>query len=120
MAATFETVDDYIAGSADDVRERLDEVRRAIVAMVPGAGEVISYGMPTITLDGRRLVHFAGWKHYISIYPAPDGDADFERDIARYRAAQSTLRFPHAEPLPVELVERVVMLLVEQSSGSEH
>lgn len=92
----------------------LQEIRRRALAAVPGTGERISYGIPTITLDGHYVVYFAAWKHHISVYPVPDGDEDFEREIAPFRAAKGTLKFPLAKPIPFELIEKAATLLAER------
>lgn len=67
--------------------------------------------MPTMTLDGRKLVHFAAWKQHTSVYPVPTGDEAFDREIAPYRAAKGTARFPLGAPIPHELIGRLVTLL---------
>lgn len=105
-------MDGYIEAFPDDVRDRLTDIRRRIHAAVPGLTETISYQMPTFNLDGRPLVHMAAWKRYISLYPAPAGDEEFERAAAPYRAQRSTLRFPHNQPVPYGLVDRLLELLV--------
>ena len=95
------TVDGYIAALDDaEARRRLTEIRRAIHAAIPDVVESISYDMPTFTTGGRRL-HVAAWKHHIAIYPVPTGDDAFEQDIAPYRAARSTARFPRRRPAAV-------------------
>jgi uncharacterized protein YdhG (YjbR/CyaY superfamily) len=104
-------VDGYISGYPEDVRVRLEEIRRRILAAVPGCGEAITYKMPTITLDGSSLVHFAAWKHHTALYSIPAGDGDFERAIAPYRGDKDAAKFPHAEPVPYDLVVRLVQLL---------
>jgi uncharacterized protein YdhG (YjbR/CyaY superfamily) len=111
------TVDDYIASFPDEVQVALEEVRRTIRTVVPSAGETISYRIPSITLDGAHLVYFAAWKHHISVYPVPAGDEAFEREIAPYRASKGTVRFPLGKPVPCDLVERLVALLVNQRAG---
>ncbi len=114
MAESFETVDAYIASFPDDVRQSLEAVRQTLHAAVPGAGERISYQIPTLTLDDRSLVHFAGWKRHLSLYPGPDGDADLERELAPYRSGRGTLRFPLNEPMPLDVIARVARCLVDQ------
>jgi uncharacterized protein YdhG (YjbR/CyaY superfamily) len=101
------TIDAYLAGRPPDVREILDLVRSTLTAAAPGTTESISYGIPTLDLDGRYLLYFAGWKHHISIYPIPPGDAALQRDLAPYRSEKSTLRFPLSKPIPYELIGRV-------------
>jgi uncharacterized protein YdhG (YjbR/CyaY superfamily) len=114
VAAQFATIDDYIGSFPEDVQIILAEIRRRIHDTVPAVAEIISYQLPTITLDGRSLVYFAAWKHHIAVYPIPAADAALARELAPYMAAKGTLRFPLREPIPYELIERVVALLVEQ------
>ncbi|MEU7820022.1 DUF1801 domain-containing protein [Catellatospora sp. NPDC049133] len=115
MAARFTTIDEYIDSFPEEVQDVLRQVRQTILAAAPAqAGQNISYGIPTITLDGRYLVYFAGWKHHVSVYPVPDGDASFEEVVAPYRAAKGTLRFPLREPIPYDVITRVTSALVER------
>jgi uncharacterized protein YdhG (YjbR/CyaY superfamily) len=107
-------MDDYIDTFPADVQAILQEVRRRIGSVVPTAEETISYGIPTFTIGGRYLVYFAGWKHHISVYPVPTGDATFEQEIEPYRAGKGTLKFPLSELIPYELIERGAVLLVEE------
>ena len=115
---TLISVDDYIATFPPEVRTVLAEVRRTLHAAVPGAEEAMRYDIPTLTLDGRSLVHFAGWKHHVSVYPVPDGDADYERAMAPHRSGASTAKFPLDEPIPLDLVGRIARLLAEQRRRS--
>jgi uncharacterized protein YdhG (YjbR/CyaY superfamily) len=70
--------------------------------------------MPTITLNGRDLVSFAAWKHHIGLYPLPAVDDALARELAPYRAAKSTVRFPLGQPMPYSLIARLVALHVQQ------
>ncbi|WP_028265773.1 iron chaperone [Arthrobacter sp. MA-N2] len=117
MAQHLESVDDYVASQPDEVQPILHEIRRRTLAVVPGASDRISYGIPTITLDGHYVVYFAAWKHHISVYPVPDGGEDFEREIAPFRAPKGTLKFPLGKPVPYELIEKVATLLAERERG---
>ena len=114
MAESFETVDAYISSFPDDVQQVLEDVRQALHAGAPGAAERISYQIPTLTLDGRSLVHFAGWKRHVSLYPGPEGDADLDRALAPYRSGRGTLRFPLSDPMPLDLIGRIARCLVDQ------
>lgn len=105
-------VDAYIAEFPDDVADLLRNVRAALHRGVPGGGEAIRYKMPTVTLDGRSIVHFAGWKKHLALYPKPMGDKDFERDIAPFVTETATVRFNLGEPIPYDLIERIAAELV--------
>jgi uncharacterized protein YdhG (YjbR/CyaY superfamily) len=115
----FGSVEEYIGSFPADVRAILEHVRRAILDAVPGAGEKISYQIPTITLGGRPLLYFAGWKHHISVYPAPAGDEALERRLGPYRSGKSTLKFPLSRPVPYDLIAQVAKLgLRRRQDGS--
>jgi uncharacterized protein YdhG (YjbR/CyaY superfamily) len=109
VATEFESVDDYISSFPEDVQAILQEVRRTIHQAVPGAEETIKYKMPTVTLQGKSLLHFAGWQHHIGLYPIPAGDPEFEQDIAPYRE-KATARFPLDKPIPYQLIQRLASL----------
>jgi uncharacterized protein YdhG (YjbR/CyaY superfamily) len=118
MAGQFATVDDYIRSFPEDVRATLERVRRTIRAVVPTGDEVISYEIPTVRLDGKYLVYFAGWKHHVSVYPIPAGDEAFQRDLAPYRAGKGTAKFALNRPVPYDLITRLVTLLVQERKGN--
>lgn len=118
MAEQFATIDDYISPVPEDVQVILEDVRRTIRNAAPTAGETISYRLPTITLNGRYLVSFAARTRHIAIYPVPTVDQAFEQELAPYRTAKSTLRFPLGQPLPHDLIARVLTLLVRHRVDS--
>jgi uncharacterized protein YdhG (YjbR/CyaY superfamily) len=108
------TVDEYVAALPEDVAAIVERLRGVVHEVVPGAGERISYGMPTFTLDGLPLVHVAAWKKHIALYPLPPMDDDLTADVAPYRGTPDTLRLPLGKPIPYELVGRVVGALLRQ------
>jgi uncharacterized protein YdhG (YjbR/CyaY superfamily) len=116
MARTdFKSVDEYIGSQPTAVRGVLEQVRSAIRKAVRGAEEVISYQIPAYKLHGRVVIYFAGWKQRYSIYPATGGLAEAFRDeIARYKVSKGTIRFPLSEPVPVELIGRIVKFRAQE------
>jgi uncharacterized protein YdhG (YjbR/CyaY superfamily) len=114
MATTdFGSVDEYIASFPEDVQEILQEVRATIRAVVPEPGEKISYQLPTITLDGKSLIYFSGWKNHISIYPIPPADDALANELEPYRSGKGTLKFPLKKPIPYDLIRRITEAFVE-------
>ncbi len=114
MAQPLVSIDDYIAGFSKDVQLILGTIRETIHESVPGAGETIAYQMPTITFDGRSLVHFAAWKKHIGLYPLPEVDDDLERELLPYATGKGTANFPLDRPIPYALIGRIVTRLLEQ------
>jgi len=115
----FGSVEEYIGSFPADVQVILQQVRRAILDAVPGAGETISYQIPTVTLGGRPLLYFAGWKHHISVYPAPAGNEALERRLGPYRSAKSTLKFPLSQPVPYDLIAQVAGLSLRRRQDGD-
>jgi uncharacterized protein YdhG (YjbR/CyaY superfamily) len=113
----FATVDDYIASQPAETQPILQEVRKRCHQAVPGAGEMISYGIPTITLDGHYVVYFAGWKHHLSVYPVPHGDEELQAEMAPYLTGKGTLNFPRGEPIPYDMIEKVAARLAAERQG---
>ncbi len=111
------TVDDYIAAQPPDRRDALHELRRLILAAVPGAIESISYEMPTYRFPNGHPVYFAGWKHHVSLHDIPAVDPDLEQEVGPYRSGKDTLRFPAAEPIPFDLVSRIVVAISNRSAS---
>lgn len=109
------TVDEYLNGFPDEARPLLDRVRAIILEVAPDAVEKIAYDMPAYALDGRRFVHFAGWKKWIALYPVYVGDPDYEEAIRPYRAAKDAVHFPYTRPLPEEIVRRIVTMLRDRA-----
>lgn len=103
-----QSVDDYIALQPPAVQIILERVRSTIRKAVPGAREVISYQMPTYTLDGARLLYFAVWKHHYALYAATEQVlAAFRDELASYEIDKGTIRFPLSAPVPVNLIARM-------------
>lgn len=103
----FSSIDEYIATFAPEIQARLEEVRATIRANAPGAFEKISYQMPTFDLKGN-LVHFAAFKNHIGFYPTPRGIEAFKDELAKYAGAKGSVQFPLDQPLPLELIGRIV------------
>src|SRR5687768_17385768 len=109
-----DSIDAYIAAFPPDIRERLEALRATIHAAAPDATEKISYQMPTFYLKGN-LVHFAAFAHHIGFYPAPSGITAFDAELARYKRAKGSVRFPLDEPLPLALVTKIVKFRVKEN-----
>lgn len=111
MAKTnFQSIDEYIAACPPESQDYLRQIRKLIRTLVPDAKERISYQIAAFERNGKNIIHFAGWKKHVSLYPVPAGSEAFERQIAKYVDGKGTVKFPLDEPLPIKLIERVIKL----------
>jgi uncharacterized protein YdhG (YjbR/CyaY superfamily) len=109
-------IDGYISQFSAGVQAILEQVRATIRHAAPEAKETISYMMPAFKQRGI-LVYFAAWKKHIGLYPPISGDKALEKAIARYAGPRGNLQFPLEEPIPYDLIERIVKLRVRQDGA---
>jgi uncharacterized protein YdhG (YjbR/CyaY superfamily) len=107
------SVDGYISQFPAGVRAILEKVRTTIRTAAPEAEETISYLMPAFKQHGM-LVYFAAWEKHIGLYPPVSGDKALEKAVARYAGPKGNLQFPLDQPVPYDLIERIVKLRVKQ------
>lgn len=108
---TFATVDDYIAAQSAEAQLRLRELRAIFRATLPEAVEVISYGLPTYKF-GAGFVYFGAAKRHCAIYgSAMHALAD---ELRGFDTAKGTVRFPLDQPIPAELVRKLMLATVAE------
>ena len=116
----FKSVDEYIASQPEAVQNVLERVRSTICKAVPGTEEVISYQIPTYKMNGRPVLHFAGWRQHYSLYPSNDRlVAAFKDALAPYEVNKGTIRFPLSEPVPVKLIEGIARFRAKEVAERE-
>ena len=109
------TIDQYIEDFPKGVQRKLHQMRRTIAKAAPEAREAISYRIPTFKLSGN-LVHFAAFSDHIGFYPTSSGVENFKKDLVAYETSRGTIRFPMDEPLPLDLVARIVTFRVVENT----
>jgi uncharacterized protein YdhG (YjbR/CyaY superfamily) len=108
------TVDQYIEGFPRQVQRKLQSIRSLVRRLAPEAQEKISYRMPAFSLNGN-LVYFAAFRNHIGLFPTASGVSAFAKELAKYEHGRGSIQFPIDEPLPMELIERIVKRRVEEN-----
>ena len=111
------SVDEYIDKFPSDVQERLQKVRTTIRKAAPReAREAIRYQVPTFVWNGN-LIHFAGYKNHIGIYPGSRPIEEFKDELTKYKTSKGTIQLPFDKPLPLDLITRIVKFNVKRFSA---
>lgn len=110
------SIDEYIAQFPQEIQEILNKLRQVIKESAPNTEEKISYGMPTFVLNGN-LVHFAACKNHIGFYPTPNGINAFQQELSGYKTSKGAVQFPIGEPIPYELVSKIVKFRVSENKS---
>src|SRR4029079_10443108 len=111
---TATTIDEYIAGFPPETQRILQELRSLIREHAPDATETISYAMAAFDLNGQHLVFFAGYPQHVGFYPIPSGMDAFKEELSRYKTGKGSVQFPLEEPLPHDLIRRIVEFRVAE------
>jgi uncharacterized protein YdhG (YjbR/CyaY superfamily) len=112
--AGAKTIDEYMAGFPEGTQSALREMRKLIAESAPNAVETMSYAIPTFDLNGKHLVHFAGFDKHIGFYPTPSGIEAFKDELAPYKSAKGSVQFPLSQPLPNDLIRRMVAFRADE------
>ena len=114
MMKNYSTIDEYIRSFPKAIQATLEKLRKTIHKAAPDATEAIAYGIPTFKLYGN-LVHFGGYKNHIGFYPAPSGIEEFQNELAIYQTGKGTIAFPLDQPIPYDLVTKIVKFRVKKN-----
>ena len=106
-------IEAYIEAAAPAAQVVLRRIRQIARDAAPHAKETISYRMPAVRGRGI-LIYFAAFKSHIGLYPPIKADPALDAALAPYRGPKGNLRFPLDQPVPYDLIERIVLLRVEQ------
>ncbi len=115
MRKNLTTIDEYISEADESVRGILQQIRGIISEAAPGTTECISYGMPAFRLR-RVVVYFAAFKNHVSLFPGGSGVAAFAKELKQWKWSKGTIQFPFEQPLPVELIKRIVAFRLKEET----
>ena len=109
-------VDTYLRGVEEPKRSTLQALRRTILELLPEAEEVISYGVPAFRVQGKAVAGFAAFKNHLSYLPFSGSVLpQLADELHGYTMTKSALHFSVREPLPKELVRKLIAVRVEES-----
>lgn len=113
------TVNEYLELFEGDAKVKLIELRAIIRAAVPDAQEVISYAIPAYKYHGW-LVYFSGYAKHVSMsFPPRSIMQAFEKELGPYKSSKSTVQFPLGQPLPKELIRKMLAYKIKENLETE-
>ncbi len=92
----------------------MEKVRATIKKAAPRAEEAIKYQIPTFVLNGN-LIHFAGYKNHIGLYPGSKAIEEFKDELSGYKISKGTVQFPLDKPMPVGLITKITKFCVKRN-----
>ena len=111
------SVEECIRSFPAAAQPKLQEMRSLLSQLVPEGEWRISYRMPALFLRGRVVAYFAGFARHIGFYPGARPLEVFGPELGGYKHARGSVQFPLSEPLPHELITRIVAFKVQENSA---
>ena len=109
------TIDEYLQSVPEDRRRTLEDLRRKIRTIVPGAEECISYRIPAFRLNGGVVAGFCATSKGCSYLPFSGSTLKtLARDLVRYDQTKSSLHFSTDNPLPSALVRKLIKARIKE------
>jgi uncharacterized protein YdhG (YjbR/CyaY superfamily) len=114
----YANISEYIKDFPKPVQLRLEKIRSAIKKEAPMSEEIISYNMPAFK-QKKTLVYFAAYKLHIGFYALPSGTKAFQKEVALYKTGKGSIQFPHDQPLPIDLITKIVAFRIKEINEKE-
>ena len=115
-------IDEHVEQFDEPQRAALSATADVIRAALPGAVEVMSYGMPTFKLggaDGPAIIGLDGFTRHNSLFPYSGSiPQEFAAELADYPQTKGSIHFDIAKPFPRALLRRILKArLAEINAG---
>ena len=109
-------IDDYLDRLDEPKRSTLSRLRRDVLAVVPDAEQGISYAVPGFKVAGKTIAGFAAFKNHLSYLPHSGSVfPELAEELAGFGKSSGALKFPVDQPLPPELVEKLIAVRLRQA-----
>jgi uncharacterized protein YdhG (YjbR/CyaY superfamily) len=114
-------IEDYLQRLDEPKRSTLRQLRRDILAVVPDAEQCLSYGVPGFKVADKTIAGFAAFKNHLSYLPHSGSVfQELREELIGYEKSKGSLHFPIDQPLPPELVGKLISVRLRQATAQEH
>jgi uncharacterized protein YdhG (YjbR/CyaY superfamily) len=118
MAAKWHTHEEYLLALSDEKRAALEALRRTIRESAPNAEECISYQLPAFRLDGKLLVSYGATTKHCAFYLMSSMTVEAHNEMLKdYDTSKGTIRFKANNPLPRDLVRKLVEARIAENAN---
>ena len=115
MARIPAPVAPYYSKLSGEHKETILEMRARILEVVPGAKEIIKYGMPTFVTDDGDVAGLLANKAHIGYYPYSGSIiTKFPELVSKYKTTKGALHIPLGKPLLKSEVKKLVNARIKQ------
>jgi uncharacterized protein YdhG (YjbR/CyaY superfamily) len=108
----------HLAGYPPAQRRALESIRSAVHTLLPGADEVIAWGMPSYRVDSDLVLSFSGFADHNSIFPGPGVVEAMSTVLPEYETTKGTIHLPRDTSPPLTALRTIVRARIEEINAS--
>jgi len=114
----YNSIEEYMQDLPEVAAKALGEVCSYVLEAAPQAKEVVNYASAAYALvEGGKMnkqIIIGAYKNHIGFCPFPATIEYFADELKGYKYSKGTVRFPYNEPIPKDLIIRMVRYRMNQ------
>lgn len=114
-----ESVEEYLASLPVTVQEIIGNLRAVIRSAAPDSKEIFRYRIPIFEHYGHLVGYAAYQDHYSLHLMSPKLMKAFEGELSAFGRTTATIHFSYDDPLPKDLVYRLVKARMAENEARE-
>lgn len=115
-------VDDHLREFEGTQRRALERTVETVRAALPGAVEVLAWGMPTFRAGdetGPNIVSITGFTRHNSVFPHSGSVTEtLGSALAAHQVTKGTIHFDRDRPFPAALLKKILRVRIEEINAS--
>jgi uncharacterized protein YdhG (YjbR/CyaY superfamily) len=104
----------HLADFPPKQRRALTSTRASILKLLPGADEVIAWGMPSYRIDGDLVLSFSGFSDHNSLFPGAGVIEQMREEFPRFPTTKGTLHLPRDTSPPASILRAVIQARIAE------
>lgn len=99
-------------------RRALESIRSALHKLLPGAEEVMAWGMPSYRVDGDLVLSFSGFADHNSLFPGAGVVKATRTALPGYSTTKGTIHLPRDTAPPLAVLRTVARARIDEINAS--
>jgi uncharacterized protein YdhG (YjbR/CyaY superfamily) len=113
-----DAVESHLAAYPAAQRRALESLRTALHRLLPGADEVMAWGMPSYRVDGDLVLSFSGFAEHNSLFPGPGVVALARTALPDLATTKGTIHLPRDTAPKLAALRFVVRARIDEINDS--
>ena len=99
-------------------RRALESIRSALHKLLPGADEVMAWGMPSYRVDGDLVLSFSGFADHNSLFPGAGVVKVARTEFPEYATTKGAIHLPRDTAPPTTVLRKVARARIDEINTS--